>query len=490
MFFQICVGCLCGVLSAAGALTPELEIQYNARFCKSSHAVLGDHPIEINPESGKQSLYAVFVEQMLAGYSFLPNIDRNQGGIELLHPEVLEHISRKHPFFSEDIKKCFERIADLLDQKLYKVLPAFGRPLEAQVVRTRIYPEGKTRLWRVIEKQDVKRWGIGDTVYIVLSQDRWALKGVLCDVKDIPRAQKRSVLDFKKRIEKLPPLIDGFDVGANSFLQLVAGADVAERETRFCSQGEAVVFPLALKTLERCSSGCGVGVVYSDPHDAPRGAVLEASSLVTVGKRYLGAACELCVTEFSYLWWRVFHGYILLNPVDAVIDADVFENPGVREAVCDRVSFFSQAFCDDLVSLTERMQIGCGKVLRDDRMTFEWTPVDKVDVCGLFAERTVPDRAQIFVLFQGKNIALHGNVVKKPEDSLMMEHPYSLSYYRSLFLMCRAYENALSNDRLWRVERVWEFSSDRRDWVCRRVERYCGPSAAQQPYVLRKKLKT
>ena len=360
-----------------------------------------------DPQNGyARPIYTAFCDQMLQGYRFFPEIDVKQGGPKLLHPEVRDHICKKVPFFSETMAYYFAELASF-------VVKTGSLRMSERRLNEHFYPYGKTRQWSLVPKNSVRPSLFENRVFICFSQEHVALKGVLRDrARGAKNAEGQSLLDFKRLWENKPCGI--------TLECMMLPTNV--RKNAFCME------------LEHCPSKCGVGVVFCSPSGIQKRALFDLSGCEvpawTADKK---VAILTNMPQFSYLRTRLFDGFFLKRSVKCLANVELFYDPEVREAVCDRVCFCSPSHVCDVLELFDGVPrlkyfaVDSNALQKEDirqwlghGSTLQWTPVNRNAFVSCSDEDT--PKNCIFVLLQNESVILRGDIVPMPK------YPYGVPY--------------------------------------------------------------
>ena len=356
-----------------------------------------------NPINGAaHPIYTALFDQMLEGYRFFPEIDVTQGGPKLLCSEVRDRICTKVPFFSEAMEHYISELGHFLARNGYL------KNISAEAFYNLSFPRGQTRRCFIVSKDDVKQRPFQDQVFIMFSQEKEVLKGVLCDRGcSTKRAHGESLLDFK--------LLWQQPCGCKS-PGGVLGSSVLDAFTL---------------DLEQCPSGCGIGVVLFSEDGTQKKALFDTSRYDPINPVVFpckDVSFSARISPISYFRLRILTGFVFRCRMKGLIDVESFYDPGVREAVCYREAFSSPAHVSDVIKLVNsapRVQLtplkendpelkvaDIQQLLDDGAFTFQWTLVDKGELSRCLAlDKENAPWSCIFVALQKESLILRGDVV-------------------------------------------------------------------------------
>ena len=406
----------------------------------------------IMPETRKTSpaktLYAAAFDEILAGYSFLPEVSSTLK----INPMVWKHgvrefICKKREFFSQNLEECFLCIKRALQEKkgvFSAKAPYTKRELQAQDIAHSIYPEGKTRLWSVISVADMQKIHIEDVVFVTFCGYSEVLQGKLCPIvpsrqwaapeesllsckAEAPSgslqfvasyktqgpscadtASKRQVchVQYEDYLRDEQPFID------QSLLMREAASSLADKggssqqpHKPFCVQ--LLVEPKVMDLIDPlCISAYNVGVVWFSE----------------AGRRFAGLFS--CIDNFIPIHYNTPHnfcrgrtllrvalarefmkGFLLKDPTCcSVKDVRGLNHPEVREICCQKVCFTSGILEHFLWNyIPEHWQ---DEGFRFQSQTGFWCELDKSHLEGLRARRvgfvwSVINRAELQDIVNG-----------------------------------------------------------------------------------------
>ena len=362
--------------------------------------------VEGASESGASSnLYDVASEQLLAGYSFLPGIEKSRPS--LYKSGVRQFICEKQPFSSKNLQKCLECIERALQkrQTVYVRKPIFWRNLTADMAKEYFYSEGKQWQWSVVEKGDMMP--AGDSLQIMFRGETDVLEGVLRDQDKTVLDKKPSLLDLKQAPPPRPVRMQG--------LRLL-DRDIPETPADFFN-------------TERYPYVLNCGILYFPGDGSQKGLLFQGDHLrlkMSIYGWYEDSLRRDTVTDVLRMIF--LKGYCLKHESCAKKNLQVLTMPSVREVACERV----QAF---LASEAEGVLKSLGEYRKNDihRSTDNaWDGLHYEELSSVFStprnpvwslldEKGLQDMTQqkyayprIVVFLDGENVALCGTLDQEP----------------------------------------------------------------------------
>lgn len=341
-------------------------------------------------------------EQILAGYRLFPDIAMEEVTTHknFFAPGVREHISECQPFLSEDLEWRFGRIEELLHQRASLSLRQEGRwkKMDADLIKEKIYPEGKTRIWSVIPRKKVGRYSLRDTVCITFKGEPVALEGRLCrrsgDTFQEPRSlwecamlvEQRS--DLARNVSEKPEAwwmgsqgrsrrsdagsvtrsrLDMMDKRVLPHWRTVCFSQLAEESAPFVERFFSRILPervfhraIASDLYICCVQEGSLGVVEAN-------ADLQVSTPMRCSGKYaLGWS-----TAGDAFWHGFLRGFALKRPKHGCENVELFTVPQVRKVVCKKQSFVNTALQDVFSQIIGDLEKRLGKDSTGARLMLE-----------------------------------------------------------------------------------------------------------------------
>ena len=363
----------------------------------------------------------VLKEQMLAGFYFLESVDCAFWTNPLFWEEGVRAVAcYKRPFFSQEIKACFEAISRLDQEKNVRGRKA----LTQECVQKYIYPPRYTRLWSVVSQEIACKALKRGFVLVRFQGVKDALMGELCLLDQEYFDDPASVLSIKRQ-------------------QHEEGALVPQAP---CMRAAALA---PQKFWDIClPSQRGVGLIYF-----PRDGSEKVSMLFDLPKDSIkvdvtcrGEKFKYSHNNFDYLREEVLRAYVLNKPSCDAIDVDSIKQPPVCDALCHKVSFQSNVLRSDLEDLQNYLRYqhyiasvaGWGGLtcahfdeFYSERETLQWYAEEKENVTPMFEGRLKPPTpGTLFVLIQGEHVILQGTPMFVHMELRYDIPSYSLAFYR------------------------------------------------------------
>ena len=349
---------------------------------------------------GPQEVCALLREQVLAAYRFKTVVPKRYWCPELWQDGVRKLSCYHESFFSEDIRKCLEKIDESIE---VDTRWTSWRHLSLLAVQKHIYPEGMTRRWRL---GFIKEWWElprrKGYVYIFLAGMRIVLTGTPCAQKPGQDVSEGNILALKQSWNEYPQI----DVPRP---MLIATEKPTLREFLSCG----------VLGRREC-----VGLVYIPHAGEPRSVLLDVS----------GASVSMAPDDFAqrdslifpFLCDKILCGYTLIL-ADSTVNVDLLRKPCVREALCYRNPFCSYGLRVVLENL-KRFVLDGPRVLAANgwggfraedclegygtQTTRQWRVVDH-DALREAVEKCEPKGA-FFIATQGETVALQGRSMPVP----------------------------------------------------------------------------
>ena len=296
----------------------DMMVVYYAESGKQNACFEGKKiPMRMSPwaQSGP-NVYDKALGQMCAGYYFLPGItvksitDLNkwkQSGVR-------QFICGKQPFFSPVLQNCLIRLESVLRQKESSFT---GGACTESVAKECFSLKGKTRLWTVVEKSEVKE-NVG-SIHIMFRGETDVLEGVWCD-QGYTVDKQRSLAD----VEDCCWLLEGME---------------ANYKKPYCRDVPA---PNELLRIDISPSGlCDCGILYFPGDGRQLGLLADTSAVRITRDDPLGKSGSQKVSGDEVLGELLQKSYCLKRESCAQKNLEVLCSPAVREVACVRQEFSS-----------------------------------------------------------------------------------------------------------------------------------------------------
>ena len=414
----VCACFFCFILQAAKVLEErcwDVEIVYISDFnCKRSAKLFREdfHLVQSDETGCFHNICDLMRDQVLAGYHVIAGVNPlHSYSPVMLDENVREALCDCRPFYSEDLRRCFDKIEDILQDSIVQHRPEC-HALRACDVHSTIYPNKRTRQWFLTMKEsdDLARWKHG--VHIVFKGDDRMLLGLICSIKEGQCTRSTgSLLQIKRLLEEPRP----------SCLRPVGAFLSPPCFDDFVKYG-------------MFASGHGVGVAYFPEDGAPpRSALFDVDGFY-VNARYpdqRGVQEKKFLDLFSYMCGEILCGcFFMKSGIKAVKDMRMFLPPDVRDMVSDWRPFSSVLLrtyllttFSDLLRMQHKVLTGRGwGGLTADHLSHLyrlgknvlWMPVKAKTLLGVLeVERPRALFAgSVIVVFQEETMALHGRVVE------------------------------------------------------------------------------
>lgn len=397
-----------------------------------------DQGVVVNtPHRANMCLREALLEQMLAAYTFLPDIDCDLGSQELMREGVLEHVTKTSGFFSVELESCLKQLEPFLGR--HRDL----RAITMADIEESIYSKRKTREWSVVSM----RWQMpikSDQVLLIFPGMSYALKGTSCRRKCIQVLDKHNALWVKRRYESVSEVHDA------PLKNDSGGAQARSVGHVWCVNSAVRGLAYIPAALSDATYHSVVGFVCFSLGGESAKRLFDLSTV-----RHLSRFSHCGISSTKMLSTRAFfneeclRGRVLRYPVDGVIDVDLFAQESVCSAVCTHQSFWSRnlcafvqqcatyvmepTLCVDEEGWTDLKRDHCANLL-DPGTTFRWQMLGRSMLLQWCTEKKVLPRGSVFILPPGCSMGFYGRPCAKPEneDVLLM---HSLMYYKWKGLM-------------------------------------------------------
>ena len=432
---MIAVMWFCFFMFAAFCLQAgDVEVCY-ARYGSWRYACFQQDVHVISKAGGTQRLNEALCDEMLAGYSFLPEIPFWHAPEKLMQSGVREHVCLCYDFFSENMEGFFKQMKEILSfesdrEKCLVDKRPQGKKLRAADVDAYIYPPGMTRLWRVVPRESLWVLLYQDRVFVSVEGEKYMLEGILRKRQALQKPPPRNLLCLKKQLKQRA----GEKIGGVTLSVRVPVGDVFSQHELRCD------------ALESCESGCAVGIACCSG-GAWEGGLFDLSGLTCyLHWRRFYHYCRETTTLFDSVRHATLQGSCLRYPLRGAINVDYFEDYDVQKATCIKVPFSSDRL---RYLLTEYKRYvfdssrciadACWPGLRCESFeamfagtnTLRWDIVDKgVLLRWYFEEKALPD-GSVVVVVQGLPVGFCGMRQKKTSDEIELT-PSSLMDYKCL----------------------------------------------------------
>ena len=409
------VGCL--YPSAGQENVWDVHILYSPRLGQPSHLNFdGKHVFVQNFDAcARRSVFSVVQQHLFAGYYFGEDVPKSvRNNRDVWRSGVREFVCEKTPFFSEDLKECFECVAALLaNTPAVEQKKSFFacKLLRAKDLKERVYPEGYTRQWRVVSaKYAMKRHLFKNRVCVLLKNHSEALEGVLIK---LPRAT--SWIPGRTPRGHFKPLMEA-ETPQNRSLFILKIPDKVRKKDMTRVEG----VPRMCDLLNPHSiTQYNVGFIFFPQAGMRCGALMDASHVnclddFDVSRRLL-----------DVLKNEILKGFVLKRGEKSLEkNIGVLRLCDVREVACRRRQFVSRVLDDFVRSLPTYLsefgidwrqsdETGNGRVnLRTMFSRFKkivWSVRDACDVVGV--RRLEQPRNSIALFVQGESVVLTGTPV-------------------------------------------------------------------------------
>ena len=362
------------------------------------------------PEEIKQ-LSRTLHDQTLSGRILHQSVEYWKSGPQLLHEDVLDIISRRVSFQSQEMDKAFQQIRGLLEKHPLKKLRFPNDQLRAKDVK-KICPPGEKRTWKVTRNAQNRRHD-DNLVLVSFDTSKDSLESVATR-GTLPQQEGTSLLQVK---------------------QYFATHRKEPDEVTSWRQ----------KSLQSSH----VGVLYFEHEDsAPYGALFDVSE-VKAGMSYRQELSKRSITLMkSISFAHVIHqqklrGYILKPALRGHLNYEKCEHPNVREALCDRAPFFSNSLEMAVQSILipslqspkkssqtegwQGLQTKHLQSLYSDTQTIQWSIVDQSATLKAIEEGAPQPAGSLLIATIWDDIALQG--IPAPPTDTDEEPIHSLAYY-------------------------------------------------------------
>lgn len=416
-FYAVCIAFCAQSATVVPFSEADVQIWYRPTGLFARPCVGGfvrDDEVRVDCGSrGMRNVCDVLEEQILAGYVPHSKLESRYLCPELLHTNAWRYVCQGQSFHSQAIRDCLECIGSQRSH-VEKLLGVLDLTLTLDVVHKRFYPEGKTRLWNVLQKDALNGPWRDDTIYMGFLQSPYVIRGILCDAVDhedeIPSG---SFLALKRRFEQSAPPIE-----------------------------EPILKPFKQPGQQ------GVGLVYFSK-DGVRSALFDVcGAMVTANVPGAADFFRRRVPLFSFMQEQVLFGY-QTKCANLEVNCDALVSQKMREAVCYKNCFVSKGLNDVLMgvlksfvqkkeSLLKTSEWG-GALLPEDfdqwcryGQTLQWHVTDYGSfLCQLHDADPKSKDDTVFVIFLGEPVALQG--VPMPYFGQISDVPPqgSLAFYKN-----------------------------------------------------------
>lgn len=367
-----------------------------------------------------ENVHEVVRDQVLAGYSYLPQVPHSVRQDPVLREHgVREFICSNEYFSSKALSTCVDVITENLQkgQGTACVRKHLGwRDFPLQDIKKSVYPAGRTRLWRAIPVQNVTRLSRENRVCFVFRGEDVALEGVLApQVEDLLRAVKSDSLWMLKNVDE-------------------------PRQSPVCAQKTDATPKLSDFLNPACTSNCDFGVLYCSLGGAHNGALFSCEvkgKEVTINVSYAQGlrAKQFTIPIVECLQREMLRGFVLKNKKASSKKNDkVLMRPEIRDVACAHTAFTSGILDSFLDTVEENWDVAGfrstepnsfwnglakehmkeAKGLNHHLKEWEWSVVSQEDVDEYLEKEH--NKYAMFILCRGAGFGVKGHPVFKTLD--------------------------------------------------------------------------